>query len=360
MSINRVAPQWAIPGIGALRPRYDAVRIVSTATVGALKSLLPVPDLEKASHKFSIVAYRGRYPGLRSEIRVTGTDDLSPWQIMAKHGHLLADYKIVQVEVAFDVRSRARPRDGNDLGQTAADDARSKLFALVGMLAKPRHYRRYLVSFHEPDHDPGPGHLAEPTFYFEDRASSVALKCYCRYSKLPGGRFGAPCVRLEWTLKYKSAINRYLAGNQTSGFRLKDLLQADLGKFAETNLRLEMVDHAAVGKLMRGAIVGMKRKPNLTAIKTVRQRFQDPAYRLERSAYLVLRDFAHRQEGRLGDWQHALMVCQNSPAHIRGFLRSLKSKTPKLGRPKKRIRRRAISNHRINACFQPVPLRPVG
>jgi len=360
MSSNRLAPRWSIPGIGRLRPRYDAVRIVSSATVGSLKTRLPIADLKKASHKFDVVRYRGKYPGLRSEIRVTGTDDLSPWQILAKHEQALGSYRIVQVEIAFDIRPRARANTNSSLGESAAGNARKKLFALVGLLAKPRHYREYLISAHEPEQDPKPGYMAEPTFYFEDRKSSVALKCYCRYSKLKGGGFGEPCVHLEWTLKYKTAINRYLAGNQTNDFKLKDLLKADLGKFAETNLRLEKVDHLALGELIRGAIVGKKSMPVLTPVKakTVRQQFQDPAYRFRRSAYLVLRNFAYGEEKRFGDWQQALMVCQSSPAQIRGYLRSPKSKTQKRGRPKQRTRRRSISNYRINA-FKRIHLKPV-
>jgi hypothetical protein len=290
MRSNCLTPRWSIPGIGVLRPRYDAVRIASSATVGTLKKWLPIADLKKASHRFDVVRYRGKYPGLRSEIRVTGTDDLSPWQILAKHEQALGSYRIVQVEIAFDIRPRARANTNGSLGESADGNARKKLFALVGLLAKPRHYREYLISVHKPELDPKPGQMAEPTFYFEDRKSSVALKCYCRYSKLKGGDFGGPCVRLEWTLKYKAAINRYLAGNQINDFKLKDLLKADLNKFAETNLRLEKVDHLALGELIRGASVGKKSMPVLPPVKakTVRQQFQDPAYWSRRAVDRVL------------------------------------------------------------------------
>ena len=40
------------------------------------------------------------------------------------------------------------------------------------------------------------------------------MKCYCRRAKLPGGRFGACMVRLEWTLKGRPALVRHLGGNQ--------------------------------------------------------------------------------------------------------------------------------------------------
>jgi hypothetical protein len=359
-----------------LRPRYDAVRIVSSVTVGALKKQLPIADLKKANHKFAVVTHKGPDPTLRSEIRITGTDDLSSWQILAKHELALANYRIVQVEIAFDMRARARANSSGDVGESARDNARKKLFALVGLLAKPRHFRKHLISVHEPEMNPKPGYMTEPTFYFEDRKSSVALKCYCRYSKLKGGGFGGPCVRLEWTLNGKAAIERHLGGN-----KIKDLLSADLNKFAKNNLLLEKVDRAALGKLIGGLSLNRKSPPVVdTVVKTVTEQFKDPAYRYQRAADLMLRSFAYREEERLGglvDFEHALQVCQNSPAQIRGYLRRLQKiellrKNPssltskqkkglrKRGRPKQgRKHQRSISNYRINACFRRIELKPV-
>jgi hypothetical protein len=374
MSSNRLAPRWSIPGIGRLRPGYDAVRIVSSATVGSLKTRLPIANLKKASHKFDVVRFRDKFSGLRSEIRVTGTDDLSPWQILAKHEQALGSYRIVQVEIAFDIRPRARTNTNGDLGESAEDNTREKLFALVGLLAKPRHYREYLISVHEPELDPKPGYMAEPTFYFEDRRSSVALKSYCRYTKLRHSAFGGPCVRLEWTLKGKAAIERHLGGN-----KIKDLLSADLNKFAKNNLQLEEVDYVALGKLIGGLPLNCKSPPAVPPIKakTVAERFKDPAYRSRRAVDLMLRNFAYRELAKFkDDWEHALWACQNSPAQIRGYLRRLKQIEEswrgqsrltstqkkglrKRGRPRQRTRRRAISNHRINACFKRIQLEPV-
>jgi hypothetical protein len=276
----------------------------------------------------------------------------------------LGNHRVVEVEVAFDVAAKSE------------DDASKKLFALVGLLTKPRHFRKYLWLVHKPERKPKPGYMAEPTFYFEDRQSRVALKCYCRYLKLKGGTFGGPCLRIEWTLKGKSAIERHLGGN-----KIKDLLQADLNKFLHDNLRLQKVDLVALGKLIRGAKLGGK-SPSSPALaplsaEAIKQSFKDPTSVAERTARLVLRWLAHRDEEKFGDFQQALWICENSPAHIRGYLRHLQKKERlrtgqsllkanqkkglrKRGRPKQgRTNRRVISDHRINRCFRSIQLEQV-
>src|SRR5262249_23313284 len=152
-----------------------------------------------------------------------------------------------------DVRARGRVKSNGGAGETASANASKKLFALIGMLSKPRHFRKCLVSVDRPKWPLKSGLMAEPTFYFERRKSSVALKAYCRKAKLKDGGLGQPCVRLEWSLKYKTAINRYLGGKQSKDFKLDDLLNADLNRFAKSNLRLEKADHGALGKLIFGA-----------------------------------------------------------------------------------------------------------
>jgi len=362
MGSTSQAPQWSIPDVGVLRPCLDKVRIVSSATVGALKTLLPIGDLKQASHKCDVVKPRGRDPRLRSIVWFVGADDSSPCEFLATREAALASYRVVEAELAFDVIAKSD------------DDAREKLFALVGLLTKPRHFRKYLLMVHKPEQKPKPGYMPEPTFYFEDRRSRVALKCYCRYIKLKGGVFGRPCVRIEWTLRGKAAINRHLGGN-----KIKDLLNADLNNFLKDNLRLEKVDHVTLGKLLRGARLGGRSPPVVLPLKTktFHEQFRDPAYWSERGAYLALRDLAYREEERFGDWELALRTCQNSPAQIRGFLRRLqqierlrsgrlllqaknKKGLRRRGRPKQgRQHRRTISDHRINGCFRRVQLQPV-
>ena len=349
------APRWRIPGVGVLLPRLDKVRVVSSATVGTLKKMLPIDDLKRASHAADVETHRGKYPALRSTVWFVGAGDSAPCELLAKRERFLGAYSVVEAEVAFDVAAKTD------------DEAREKLFELVGLLAKPRHFRKHLLVVHKPDQKPKPGYIAEPTFYFEDRQSRVALKCYCRRAKLKDGNFGGPCLRIEWTLKGKAAIDRHLGGN-----KIKDLLKADLNNFLRRNLRLEKVNHIALGNLLRGARLGSKIPSDLVSYKNIREQFKDQAYWSWRTAFLALRWLAHREEAKFKDWDLALWTCENSPAQIRGHLRQCqqiellrrklltagqKKVLRKRGRPKQgRRHRRAISDYRINACFRMIPL----
>jgi hypothetical protein len=239
-------PQWSIPGIGALQPCFDRVTIVSSATVGALKHFLPVEALKKVSHSFTIKTYTGPDPWLQSRIVAVGAHASDLWSLLAQHEPVLAQNGVTVAEIAFDISAQS------------VDDARETMLKLVGLLAKPRHQRRFVLLVHNPCGSPPPGCVAEPTFYFEDPKSSVKLKCYIRYEKLPGGGFGGPCVRLEWTLTGKRALTRHLGGNQ-----IKHLLTADLNAFLRRNIRLERANHVALGNLFRG-------------IKDLRKQWKDP------------------------------------------------------------------------------------
>lgn len=346
--------RWEIPGVGRLRPRIDAVRILCSATVQSLKSQLPIGDLHRSSHKFEVITYNGREPRVRSVLKITGTADLSPFHLLAKHEALLGRYRIVKAEIAFDVRARARWIPVT----SAEEDAREKMLFVIGILGKPRHVRRYLKSEYDPTATPKPGFISAPTFYFEHRKASVALKCYCRRSKRKGRGFGSPCLRIEWTLANK-ALRRYLGGNQIS-----DLLNADPNKFAAENLRLETVDYLALGKLVSGARLSRRNLVSTTSISLpVKQRFSEPARLFKRTADAVLRKLAHDCVPKFNDfcpadaWVRALRVCSISPAQIRGFLKPPVAR--KRERPKKLTRTRTISPYRINACFQRIELRSV-
>jgi hypothetical protein len=322
-------PQWSIPGIGALQPCFDRVTIVSSATVGALKHFLPVEALKKVSHSFNITTYDGPDPRLHSRILAVGTQTSNPWSLLAKHARALRQNRITEAEVAFDV------------GVSSIDDARGTMIKLVKVLAKPRHQRRSVLSVHKPDRKPPEGCVPEPTLYFEDRRSSVKLKCYVRHEKLAaGGGFGELCMRLEWTLAGKRALTRHLGGNQ-----IKHLLTADLNAFLRRNIRLERANHVALGNLFRG-------------IKDLRKQWKDP----EKQAFLRLRILADREEAKYGDSQLALLVCQNSPAQIRGYCRELRdgNHRRRRGRPKKQnpSSRTPITDYRINQCFKQIQLIP--
>ena len=101
------APRWRIPGVGVLLPRLDKVRLVSSATVGALKKMLPIDDLKRASHAADVVTPPGKFPGLRSTVWFVGGDDCSPCEFLATREPVLASYRIVEAEVAFDVAAKS-------------------------------------------------------------------------------------------------------------------------------------------------------------------------------------------------------------------------------------------------------------
>src|SRR5919204_4068403 len=131
--------QWSIPGVGPLQPSFDRVEIVSSATVGKLKELLPIAALELACHRFELRTYTGPDPRLRSRMVIVGSHAANPWPILAKHEADLARYRTTRAEIAFDVEaaSIAAARDG--------------LFALIGQLGKRRHQRGHIFSVHKPD-----------------------------------------------------------------------------------------------------------------------------------------------------------------------------------------------------------------
>jgi hypothetical protein len=77
----------------------------------------------------------------------------------------------------------------------------------------------------------------------------------------------------------------------------------------------------------------------------------------------VLRSLAYRELGKFPSFEHALWVCQNSPAQIRGYCRGLREgkRPPKRGRPREQNlqRRLPITDHRIDRCFRKIRLVPV-
>jgi hypothetical protein len=310
--------------------------MVSTMSVGGLKKCLPIADLKQASHCFELLTYRGRHPRLQSIINLTCAGTPQPLSVLQAHECSLGQYSVVAVELAFDLRVGS------------VEEAESKLRALVGILGKRCHRRGFIRVVHEPLRTPPAGCVPGPTLYLEDYKSGTGLKSYIRQEKLAAGSFGGLVVRLEWTLKRKPAITRYFGGNQ-----LINLLDADLNIFLERAIRLEQVDHLALGALARGL-----------KIKTQRGSDLDKHYRNRnwRAAHLVLRALAY-QEYDLGHFptsEQALEICQNSPAMIRSHFRKLRGRKrrAKVGRPRKDLPppKLPITDARIDACFRPIKL----
>jgi hypothetical protein len=333
---------WSIPGVGVFHAHFDRIEIVSTASVGALKRLLPMEELQGAAASVTIVTWKGPDPRLRSRIKVVCADELGPLRILAQHEAALGNYRITQVEIALD------PPEDTRSGATGT--AR----ALVMKTTKLRHRRGHLRSVYKRDRPP-PGCLPEPTVYYENRGSSVRLKNYSRLQKFAGGDFGEPHARLEWTISGKPAIVRYFGGNT-----IDHLLTADLDAFIDRNLRLEEVDHVTLGYMLQRVAASRRRRKQPAqpgnAAKSILDQFRDPDYWARRVAFQALRWLAYREQENLGgDFQQALWICQNSPAQIRGYLKELRDRTPptRRGRPKNiRHRRKPITDYMINRCFR--------
>jgi hypothetical protein len=322
---------WRIPGVGVIHPCLDRVVIVSTASVGSLKNLLPLAALKRTFHSLDILTYDGPDPRLRSRIVAVGAGNEQVWRLLKRHEHRLKRYWITQVELAFDVRN------------CFVEDVQARLLALTARLDKRWHQRGHLYLTPKPSAKSPPGYLpGMPTIYYEERRSSVSMKCYGRRAKLPARSFGAAMLRLEWTLKGTRALQRYLNGNQ-----INDLLSANPNAFPARNLRLARVDHIAVGKVFkvkRGR--NHARSMNRGTSSPILKRWNDPNYRAERRAFLILRVLAYRESTKLGE-EHALHVCQESPAQVRGYLRGL------------RPGGKSLTDYQINKCFRPIRLLPV-
>jgi hypothetical protein len=343
--------RWSIPGVGELRPCIDRVQILSTRPVGFLNHVLKSElRLQEVGHSVNVVTYKGDHPRFQSDVPVVCAQNHAPLQLLADHEAELGHYSIITVEVAFDV-----------IGGVAGSAPEGQR-AAIGQIRKPRHRRRYLQSVHKPNQAPRRGCVPEPTFYYEERGAGVGLKTYVRQRKLPGGGFGDEHLRLEWTLNRKAALDRYFGGNQ-----IGHLLQTDLNAFLERHIRLERVDHVALGYVFRG--ISPKRRPSAPLIEpdgnglSIRDHYRDREYRARRVAFLVLRRLAYCEfKDDPEAWDRVLWTCQNSPAQIRGYLKELRDGGRRRGRGRPRHVPpgvRLINDYLIEQCFKPITLVPV-
>ena len=231
-----------------------------------------------------------------------------------------------------------------------ADQARANHLASIETVSKRRHVRGYVDIQFDENKMPPPGIITGPTIYYEHAKSSMAFKSYCRYDKAAFGQFTNRAVtHFEWTLK-GGAVKRHLGGNQ-----IDDLLNANLRTFVGKHLKLERVDHAAVGKLLAPKVARPHEWP-----------LNDPDYWARLAAFRVLRISWVRAmkdcskctaDAWCGKHELAFRVWQHSPAQVRGFLHRLRTgvelKARKCGRPRKQgpQARPEITPYLINRCF---------
>jgi hypothetical protein len=335
--------EWAIPGLGRLYPSIDSVQIYSSATVGSVNHNYGAL-LKSLSHTFFVTTNNTNHPGNCSKLTVVGTNDSELWRALRANDALLGTYTVGSVELAFDIEASSQ------------DEARSKVLDVVALLQKPRHVRRQVISV-ESDQPPGPGHINGPTFYYEDHRSGVRLKCYARYRKLAGARFGAPCARIEWTLQRKAAVERYLGSN-----KLDALTQADLNKFVQRHLVLQKVDYGKLFAVWSGKHLSQKLPQPIEwheLTGTRKGRSANAGYALRGKLNQLFRKLAYDHSNGEENFMSTWHLWRNSPAQLRGWLMKQATKRTRLkkGRPKKsKTFRRSITRHRVNQCFRRVHL----
>jgi hypothetical protein len=335
--------EWAIPGLGRLYPSIDSVQIYSSATVGSVNHNYGAL-LKSLSHTFFVTTNNTNHPGNCSKLTVVGTNDSELWDALRAHDALLGRYTVGSVELAYDIEA------------SSEDDARSKVRDIVALIQKPRHVRRHVISV-ESEQPPAPGQINGPTFYYEDRRSGVRLKCYARHRKLAGGRFGAPCARIEWTLQRKAAVDRYLGSN-----KLDALTRVDLNKFVQSHLVLQKVDYGRFfavwsGKHLSQKLPQPRELDELTG--TLTERLTNADFRLKGKLNQLFRKLAYDHSNGEEDFMSTWHLWRSSPAQLRGYLMNKASKRlpRKKGRPKKsKTFRRTITRHRVNQCFTRVHL----
>lgn len=309
---------WS-PNVNALRCSYDKIEIVSSAFPGYLWKKLPIKQLRGECHSFGIEEIDHRY--YHSRIVLVCTPNGRALNLLKQAESCLLSYAVIVAEVAADARA------------PSADMARANHLASIKTVSKRRHVRGYVDIQFDKNKKPPPGIISGPTIYYEHGSSSMAFKSYCRYDKAAFGQFTAqPVTHFEWTLK-GSAIKTHLGGKQ-----IDDLLNANLRTFVGTHLNLERVDHAAVGKLLDPKVARPHDWP-----------FDDPDFWARQAAFRAIRFTWYKatakcrkcsRAGPCGKHEWALWAWQHSPAHVRGFLRSLKSAS-----------HRPITPYRIGRCF---------
>ena len=314
-------------------PTIDRVELVSSVATYDLWQTLPIKKLKDAAAYFHIRQIKHPKSRYKSRIILICTPHADPIRLLFDSEPTLDNYVVSEAELAFD------------LPATSVEDAGEKLLWLACHIRKRNHSSGKVRVVSDAWEKPPPGCLNLPTLYFEYPSSTIALKLYARYEKLPGGKFGKPIVRVEWTLR-GSALERHLGGK-----RLADLVVADLNEFLEKQICLEQVDQDQLELLLSD---GGRRFTRTRRRKSTKldDKFQRPLSSI----------FAHT--GNVSEtWtrdesEFVRRIRGESPAHIWGLLRRLRDggqKSARMGQRRSR-RRMKFSDHHIKKCFRHIPL----
>ena len=215
-------------------------------------------------------------------------------------------YSVTRLELALDFPARSEHH------------ARELVEYLVKHVRKRWHRRKRVLPLQKMGHSPPIGIIEGPTWYWEDRSGSTAMKLYARYPKFPIRRRGTkPLARLEWTLTRAQNVSK------KTGIRtVRDILHYSGGqRFIDAHLRLESLNWHKFGKwLDPGSKVSISRNgfiydgPRRTAAMWIRSMAANdvPLYR-----------------GDSQEYDRAILLW-SSASQIRGYLRTPNSKP---GRP---------------------------
>lgn len=337
-----------IPNVATLQVGYDRLRFVSSVERDTLKEGLYVTGIQDLAHHIRIESLKRWSRPYCTEVELTCVDWAKVLLILAQNASLLGTYNFTKVEVACDAPIET-------VSDTKAQiEARAIISGMIANIGKPRASRKHFVAARE-----GAKELFDeavpglPTFYTEDRRSSVALKFYARFQKARGGKLRKDRIlaRMEITFSRSSTIKAKFGGSQ-----IEDLLRADLPGIVMKQLTLEEVDYVELGRLLSRLQPITKTTRTRTAKSSTRHPYViDDNYLEQRRALAFLRSRATSNSGRLNykrkriakhrdqtaeEWDQALEVGLTSPIEIRGHLNELRKKHP------------SITPYRIKKCFK--------
>ncbi|MDX8435333.1 hypothetical protein RFN25_18075 [Mesorhizobium abyssinicae] len=307
--MSNLVPRVNLPGIGTATIGYDQMLIGTNTKFDDLATALPLPELSAAFHQFQFYQHMEN-PYYWSEINLTCSPDHDGFSVLQLYEPALGSkYAATEVEIAVDVDCASSEQVG------------SELMRVVGLVFKGHHRRHSMrVVFEKNQEDIPPGCLPLPTFYFEDRKSSVRLKVYARQAKRVAGRFAGYIVRIEWTLAGGTIIRKLGIASR----RLSDLIKADLLAFVQRDLMIAEVDHTRLGALLLPADT-LTRLESEHPDRRYMKGMTAKDYWSRRASFLYLLTRATRDEHLLGGEEWATRVCHESPAQIAGYFRELQA-----------------------------------
>ena len=236
--------------------RVDVVRIRSDVHPDYLQAALPMQELGRLTHSFTVE------PMKKSRARLCGnfrsvTEFVHPHtkefcDLLATCIPCFGAYSITGLEMCIDFPFDTR------------DEAERGLEFIQKHLCKRWHRRDFIERVYKGKRQPkkpDKGYINVATVYTDDRKCRTAQKSYARNPKIPGGTdLTKFIVRIEWSLKNKSTI-----AEKTGIKQIQDLLTLGVPipkgeEFVSKYFRLMEVDLEELGKLFAPRYRSNRRK----------------------------------------------------------------------------------------------------